>query len=129
MPFHILNLIIYLFFKKDVRQSSNIYAEVVGLKLERLHSESDQPFTISLQLCAAINSILYVQQSIQPLTEAFGLYKLRNAALRKNNDYPQKGDQSLQEVLTKNAIKDMDDKLEEICITIARKVILKKISL
>ena len=109
-----------------MRQSSNIYAEAVGLKLERLHSESNQPFFISLKICAAINSILHVQQSIQPLTEVLGLYKLRDAVLWNNNDGPQTGDQSLQEILTKNAIKDMDDKLDEIFIAIARKVILKE---
>ena len=109
-----------------MRQSFNIYAEAVGLKLERLHSESDQPIFISSKTCAAINSILHVQQSIQPLTELLGLYKLRDAALwDDNDDYPQKGDQSLQEVLTKNAINDMDDKLDEILIAIARKVIFE----
>ena len=105
-----------------MRQSSNIYAEAVGLKLERLHSSSDQPFFISLNICAAINSILHVQQSIEPLTEALGLYKLRDAVMRNTNDCPQTGDSSLQEVLTKKAIKDMDDKLDEIFIATARKV-------
>ena len=114
-------------------QSSNIYAEAVALKLERLHSEFNQPFFISSKICAAINSILYVQQSIQPLAEAFGFYQLRDAPLWNNNlvahGCSQQGDQSLQETLTKNAIKEMEGKLDVIFITVARKVIYKQILL
>ena len=110
-------------------QSSNIYAEAVALKLERLHSEFNQPFFISSKICAAINSILYVQQSIQPLAEAFGFYQLRDAPLWNNNGCSHQGDQSLQETLTKNAIKEMEGKLDVIFITVARKVIYKQILL
>ena len=107
-----------------MKQSATIYAEAIRLKLERLHSGSPttgtaQPFFISLKICSAINSILHVQQSIQPLAEEIGLYRLRDAVHRNNNNG------SLgptQETLTENAIKDVNEKLDEIFYAIARRV-------
>lgn len=102
-----------------MRQSSCIYAEAVGLKLERINADSDGPFFISLKTCAAINSILHVQQALKPLSEELGLYKLLDVV--QNGGSQTAGRQS-QEFLTTSAIRDMDDKLDEIFIAIARKV-------
>ena len=107
-----------------MKQSATIYAEAIRLKLERLHSGSPttgtaQPFFISLKICSAINSILHVQQSIQPLAEEIGLYRLSDAVQRSDNNA------SLgptQEALTENAIKDVNEKLDEIFYAIARRV-------
>ncbi|EFX82091.1 hypothetical protein DAPPUDRAFT_316637 [Daphnia pulex] len=104
----------------EVKQSATIYAEAIRLKLERLHSGSPttgtaQPFFISLKICSAINSILHVQQSIQPLAEEIGLYRLSDAVQRSDNNGP------TQETLTENAIKDVNEKLDEIFYAIARR--------
>lgn len=105
-----------------MKQSATIYAEAIRLKLERLHSGSPttasaQPFFVSLKICSAINSILHVQQSMDPLAEEIGLYRLRDAV--------QQNDGSLgQESLTENAVKDVNEKLDEIFYAIARRVIL-----
>ncbi len=104
-----------------MKQSATIYAEAIRLKLERLHSGSPttgtaQPFFISLKICSAINSILHVQQSIQPLAEEIGLYRLSDAVQRNDNNGP------TQETLTENAIKDVNEKLDEIFYAIARRV-------
>uniref|UniRef100_A0A0N8EGD3 Unc-13 D n=1 Tax=Daphnia magna TaxID=35525 RepID=A0A0N8EGD3_9CRUS len=107
----------------EVKQSATIYAEAIRLKLERLHSGSPtsataQPFFISLKICSAINSILHVQLSIDPLAEEIGLYRLRDAVQQNGDD----GSIHLgQEALTENAIKDVNEKLDEIFYAIARR--------
>lgn len=110
---------------EDVKQSSLFYAEAIQLKLERIHSGSptngSQPFFISLKICSAINSILHVQQSIKPLAEEIGLFKLGNAVQFNNNDgSPTRNPAN--ESLTDNAVKDVNEKLDEIYIAIARRV-------
>lgn len=100
------------------------YAEAIQLKLERNHAGSPvngQPFFVSMKVCAAINSVLHVQQSIPPLAHEMGLSKLCDTVQRNNNDgspINSPADQALAE----SAVKDLGEKLDEIFIAIARRV-------
>lgn len=109
-----------------MRNSATIYAEAIRLKLERLHCRSpttgpdSQPFFISLEICSAINSVLHVQQSIHPLAEEIGCVRLRDAVVQ--HEVTNGLLSPTQETLKENAIKDVNEKLDEIFHAIARKV-------
>lgn len=100
----------------DVSRCSLFYAEAMRLKMERLHpAVENESFFISLKLCAAINSILHVRQSIEPLAEGMGVSQLGQI---NNNDAVNLTSKNLME----NAVDNINAKLEEVFNTIARRV-------
>lgn len=102
---------------QNVKEASVFYAELMQMKLGRIYSGSLMGFFISPKMCAAINSILYVKESIKPLGEGIGYSKLNF----DNHDEP--ATNSAKMSLVDMAVKDIDDKLNEIYLTIARWVI------
>lgn len=105
-----------------MKQSSSFYAEAIQLKLEKIHSGSPSGFFISPNICAAINSILHVQQSIKPLAEEINNFKLNEIA--KHNENYDSSSNPFHTSLTETAVKDnINDKLDEIYIDIAQRVI------
>jgi hypothetical protein len=73
---------------------------------------------ISLKKCSAINSILHVQQSIQPLAEEIGLYRLSDAGQRNDNNKTRGPTQD-----EDATIQNVNEKLDEIFYTIVCKAI------
>ena len=105
------------------------YAEAIQLKLERIHSSSPptgsapnppfQPFHVSLKLCAAVNSVLHVQQSIRPLSELCRPTNNNN----NNGDGNPAADGAADPVavVAQSAVKEIGDKLDEIFVAVARR--------
>ena len=115
----------------DVSRCSLFYAEAVRLKMERIHpAVENESFFVSLKLCAAINSILHVRQSIEPLAEGMGVGRLCQAyqANQINNNASDSAALSSQQIrktkenLTDNAVDNINAKLDEVFNTIARRV-------
>lgn len=104
----------YLKMLQNVKEASFFYVELMQMKLERIYSGSLVGFFISPKMCAAINSILHVKESIKPLGEEIG-YSTMNSDQSSND--------SAQDSLTEIAVKNIDEKLKEIYTTIAQWVI------
>jgi len=108
----------------DINQCSSFYVDAIGGKLEQtfLLTPSTEVFQITQPVFTAINSILHIRNSIEPLVEEMGLSKLCQVLQESHNEAGLVSTVT-KDTLIQNTIDNINARMDNIFCTIAQNIV------